>query len=335
MNIRGGVRMNVREEVLAALSGSGEGFISGAALAERLGVSRNAVWKAVKALEEDGYIIDSVTAKGYRISPESNRLSGSIISAELETEALGKNITVLDETDSTNNRAKELAAAGALHGTVIAAEAQSAGKGRLGRSFVSPSGTGLYMSAIIRPDFSIETAPLITSCAACAAAEAVEELCGCPVNIKWVNDLYMNGRKICGILTEASLSLENNSLDYAVIGIGINVHSVKGIFDSGLSAIATSIEDETGVRISRNRLCAAILSRLERQLTAIESRAFLSDYRRRELLTGNMITANVGGEAFTGRAAAIDDNANLVVELSDGTRKTLGSGEANLCRIKD
>lgn len=327
--------MNVREEVLAALVQAEDEYISGAALAERLEVSRNAVWKAVKALEDEGYIIDSVTAKGYRISSESNRLSGKIIYSMLETSALGRNITVLDETDSTNNRAKELAASGALHGTVVVADTQTAGRGRLGRSFVSPSGTGLYMSVIIRPDFSIETAPLITSCAACAAAEAVEELCGSPVSIKWVNDLYMNGRKICGILTEASLSLENNSLDYAVIGIGVNVRGVREIFSSELSSIATSVEDETGLKINRNKLCAEILGKLEKYLAAIESRAFLSEYRRRELLTGNMITANVGGETFTGKAAAIDDNANLVVELPDGTRKTLGSGEANLCRIKD
>lgn len=327
--------MNVREEVLAALAQAEDEYISGAALAERLGVSRNAVWKAVKTLEDEGYIIDSITAKGYRISSESNRLSEKIISSMLETSALGRSITLLGETDSTNNRAKELAASGALHGTVIAADTQTAGRGRLGRSFISPSGTGLYMSVIIRPDFSIETAPLITSCAACAAAEAVEELCGSPVSIKWVNDLYMNGRKICGILTEASLSLENNSLDYAVIGIGVNVRSVRETFSSELSSIATSVEDETGIRINRNKLCAEILGKLEEHLAAIESRAFLSEYRRRELLTGNMITANVGGETFTGKAAAIDDNANLVVELPDGTRKTLGSGEANLCRIKD
>lgn len=326
--------MNVKDNLLAALAKSGGGFVSGAVLAERLGVSRNAVWKAVRSLEDEGYIIESVTAKGYRISAENNRLSAELISAELEKSSDVRSIIVLDETDSTNNRAKELAASGAAHGTAVMADTQSAGRGRLGRSFVSPSGTGLYMSVIIRPEFSIETAQLITSCAACAAAEAIEELCGYPVSIKWVNDLYMNGRKICGILTEASLSLESHSLDYAVIGIGINVRSVRGIFDDELSVAATSIEDETGLRINRNKLCAEVLKRLEYRLSVIESKEFLSEYRRRELLTGNLITANVGGESLTGRAAAIDDNANLVIELSDGTTRTLSSGEANLCRIK-
>lgn len=326
--------MSVKREVLRALAESENEYISGAALAEKLGVSRNSVWKAVKALEEDGYVIDSITGTGYRISEENNRLSAELITAALDTEELGRDIIVMDEVDSTNNRAKELASAGAVHGMVVAADTQSSGRGRMGRSFVSPSGTGLYMSVILRPDFGIDTAQLITSCAACAAAEAVEELCGSQVNIKWVNDLYMNGRKICGILTEASLSLETHSFDYAVVGIGVNVRSVRELFGSELSGTATSVEDETGLKISRNVLCARILSRLESHLSTIESRSFLSEYRSRELLTGNMITANVGGETVTGKAAAIDDNANLVVELSDGTVRTFGSGEANLCRIK-
>lgn len=327
--------MNVKNELLIALAEVKNGYVSGAELAERLGVSRNAIWKAVKALEDEGFVIDSAAAKGYRLSKLNNRLSEELISAELETMTLGRNIIVLGETDSTNNRAKELAVGGAVHGTVVAADTQSAGRGRLGRTFVSPPRTGIYMSVIIRPDFGIETAPLITSCAACAAAEAVEKLCGNPINIKWVNDLYMNGRKICGILTEASLSLESKSLDYAVIGIGINVRSVKRVFDSELSLTAASIEDETGQKLNRNSLCAAVLNSLERYLADIESRGYLSEYRRREILTGNMITANVGSEKITGKALGIDDNANLLVELGDGTRKALGSGEANLCRIKN
>lgn len=327
--------MSVKDEALLALAGAGKEYISGAALAERLNVSRNAVWKAVKALEDEGYSIDSVTGKGYRISTENNRISSELISAELDADSMWKKIIVYDTVDSTNNRAKELASLGAAHGTAVIADTQSAGKGRVGRSFASPSGTGLYMSVIIRPEFSIDTAQLITACAACAAAEATEKLCGADVNIKWVNDLYMNGRKICGILTEASLSLENNSLDYAVIGIGVNVRSVRGIFSGELSSAATSVEDETGIKISRNSLCAGILKNLEKQLADVESRAFLEEYRRRELLTGNMITANAGGESIAGKAIAIDDNANLVVRLSDGTVRTFGSGEANLCRIKD
>ena len=219
--------MNVRSQLLTTLAGGGDEYISGAALAEKLGVSRNAVWKAVKSLEAEGFIIESVTSKGYRLSGDSNRLAKELIYPLLDTKAIGRDITILSEVDSTNNAAKELASAGAPHGSAVAAEMQTAGKGRIGRSFVSPVGKGLYVSAIIRPELSIEFAPMITAAAACAGAAAVESLCGQPVSIKWVNDLYMNGRKICGILTEASMGLELKSLDYAVIGIGINVRSAK------------------------------------------------------------------------------------------------------------
>jgi len=325
--------MNVRDSLLKAFAEAGSGYISGSALAEQLGVSRNAVWKAVKALESEGYIIDSVTAKGYRLSGQSNRLSAHLISAKVNSSVVGSNIIVLDETDSTNNYAKKLTASEAPSGTVIVADRQTAGKGRMGRSFVSPSGKGLYMSVIVHPEFGIQTAPLITSAAAVATAEAIESLCKTDVRIKWVNDLYINGKKIVGILTEASVDMEMRALDIAVIGIGINVRSIGDSFDEELSARATSIQDETGVVLDRNELCAAVINHLDAHLARIESREFLREYRRRELLTGNMITAHIGSETLTGKAVGIDRNANLMVETENGIVRSLSSGEANLCRI--
>jgi len=324
--------MNVKNTLISNLANAHGEFISGAELSRQLNVSRNAVWKAVKALEAEGYAIESVTSKGYRLSEQNARLSAEIISAENTAKTLGENIIVLPETSSTNTYAKALAADGAAHGTVVAADTQTEGKGRLGRHFESPSGKGLYMSVIIRPKFDISYAPLITSAAAVSAAEAVEKLCGCDVSIKWVNDLYMNGRKICGILTEASLNLELNMPDYAVIGIGINVLHTE--FPDELKQRATTVEDESGRRIDRNRLCGEVLGRLEHYLDAIETRGHLEEYRRREMLTGNMITANIGSETVIGRAVGIDDNANLIIELDGGTRRNLVSGEADLCRIK-
>lgn len=327
--------MNVRDALLEALAEAKGSTVSGASLARRLGVSRNAVWKAVKAIEEEGFAVESLSGSGYRLSGDNNKLCAELISAELETVSLGREIVVLDEIDSTNNYAKKLASSGAVHGTAIIADRQTSGRGRLGRSFVSPSGAGVYMSVILRPEMSIETAQLITSCAACATACAVEELCESPVGIKWVNDLYMNGRKICGILTEASLSMETKALDYAVIGIGINIFSVENAFDEELKKIASSIEGETGKIISRNSLCAVLLNRLEEYLGRIEERSFLEEYRRREILTGNYITANAGGVTVTGKALGIDENAGLIIQLDDGSIKSFGSGEANLCRIKE
>lgn len=323
--------MNVKSELLSRLAKAEGKYISGSELAAELGVSRNAVWKAVKALEDEGFVIESVTARGYRLSPDSNRISAELISAANSAERLGCKMVILDETDSTNNAAKELASQGAVHGTVVTADHQTSGKGRMGRKFVSPTGMGLYMSVVIRPEFSTLFAPLITSAAAVAAAEAVEKLCGRDVQVKWVNDLYLNGKKICGILTEASLGLEANSLDYAVIGIGINVRRFD--FGDELRDRVTSIEDETGVRVDRNILCAEVLARLEYWLGQIESRGHLDEYRRRELLTGKRITANVGLERIEGIALRTDDNANLVVRLDDGSVRSLSSGEAELCRI--
>ncbi|MDE6502480.1 MAG: biotin--[acetyl-CoA-carboxylase] ligase [Ruminococcus sp.] len=325
--------MNVKETLLETLAGSDGEYISGAMLAEKIGVSRNAVWKAVKSLETEGYSIEAVTSKGYRLSAENNRLSEKLIQPFLKTEDFGKKIVILEETDSTNNYAKEIASSGALHGTVVIADSQSSGKGRLGRSFVSPKGKGLYMSVVVRPDFDIQTASMITSATACAVAVAVEKLCRSEVNIKWVNDLYMNGRKICGILTEASLGMEMKSIDYAVIGIGINVRSAGGGFSRELRVSATSVEDETGLRINRNRLCAEVLNSLEKYLSGIESRNYIREYRNREILTGNTITANVDGSTVIAFAEGIDDNANLVIKLPDGTIRHLSSGEANLCRV--
>lgn len=262
----------------------------------------------------------------------TNQLSAERITAFNTSDNMRGEIIVFDTLSSTNTYAKELAAKGAANGTIVIAEYQTGGKGRLGRRFESPSGVGLYMSVIIRPVFDISLAPMITSAAAVAAAEAVEKLCGADICIKWVNDLYLNGRKICGILTEAALNPNLRKLDYAVIGIGINVRKCE--FPDEIKDIATSIEAETGKIIDRNKLCGEILSRLEYYIMNIEKKSHLGEYRRRELLTGNHITANTGGEAVEGYAVGIDDNANLILRLSDGSEKSLVSGEANLCRIK-
>lgn len=260
------------------------------------------------------------------------KLLAERITAYNKSEKLGREIHIFEEIPSTNTYAKELAAKGAAHGTTIIAESQTGGKGRLGRKFESPSGAGIYMSVIIRPEFDISLAPFITSAAAVAAAESAEKLCGENIRIKWVNDLYLNGKKICGILTESALNTKLKALDYAVIGIGINIRRYE--FPEEIRDIATSIEGETGKIIDRNELCGEILGRLEYYLENIENKAHLGGYRRRELLTGNYITANTGGETVEGFAAGIDDNANLILRLADGNEKSLFSGEANLCRIR-
>lgn len=296
-------------------------FVSGEEMAETFGVSRTAVWKTINALREDGFVIDAVRSQGYRISPDNNKLAPELI---------GGKIIVLDEVNSTNDYAKKLASDGAENGTAVLAEYQSGGKGRMGRTFVSPKSKGLYMSVILRPNFDVKYAPLITSAVAVAVAQAIEQLAECSVQIKWVNDIYLNNRKICGILTEASLGLEYSSLDYAVVGIGINVLS----HDFGeLRSDVTTIQQETGKKISRNMLCHLILNNLNKIVPYIPEKAHLCEYRRREMLTGKIISANVGNEQVSGKALGVDDNANLVIQTDKGIM-TLVSGEANLMRLK-
>ncbi|MDE5763680.1 MAG: biotin--[acetyl-CoA-carboxylase] ligase, partial [Ruminococcus sp.] len=322
-----GYIMDKKSIFLKRLTESGNSFVSGASLAHELGISRSAIWKYAESLKADGYVIESVVSKGYRLI-SCDCLSAEVISAKCETSHIGKNAIVFDEVVSTNITAKELAVKGAPHGTVVVSEFQTGGKGRLGRKFESPAGSGLYMSVLIRPDFKLTYAPFITSAAAVASAEAVENLCGKDVQIKWVNDLYMNGRKICGILTEAVLGLEINTLDYAVIGIGINVRHTD--FDPELRKKASSVEDESGIIMDRNELCSAVCGRLEYYLDNLERKIHLDEYRRREMLTGQVITAETGNQRYTGKALGIDENANLTVQLDDGTIKSLSSGEAHI-----
>ncbi len=263
---------------------------------------------------------------------ENIRLSAEAVRSGLDSTDTERKIIVLDETDSTNNEAKKLAAEGVPHGTVVIADSQTAGRGRLDRQFVSPAGKGLYMSIIIRPESDIKFAPMITSAAAVAAAIAVENICDSEVQIKWVNDLYMNGKKICGILTEAAVNTDGKSLEYVIVGIGINVRSISDELEDELKLRASSIEDETGKILDRNVLCAAVLNELDTWLGKIEDRSYITEYRQREFLTGKRIIAESGGKIITGTAVGIDRNANLMVELPNGDIINLNSGEANLLK---
>lgn len=322
--------MSVKENVLKKLIES-DGFVSGQELAESLDVSRNAVWKAVKSLSNDGYSINAVNNKGYRLNNQYKVLSAEHIKINLDTKEYGRKLIVLNEVDSTNNYAKKLAVNGAENGTTVVSDYQTSGKGRMGRSFFSPKGTGLYVSLIIRPDMDIISAQLITSCTAVAVAEAVEKLCNCEIKIKWVNDLFLNGKKLCGILTEASMNFEEKNLDYAVIGIGINICTAEDT-PYELKGIITSIEQETGKTIDRNALCGEILNSLEKHILNIKSRKFMDEYRRRSFIFGKHVEIAGNCKLEKGIAIGIDENANLIVKLDDGQEITVNSGEARIIK---
>jgi len=317
--------MTVREKTLEMLA-TGE-TVEGARLARELGVSRNAVWKVMNSLRQNGYEIEAVTNRGYRLISAPDRLNAAEIRRWLIAEVIGRELEIHEKLDSTNNRAKALAAAGAPHGLAVIADSQSGGRGRLGRSFFSPEHSGVYLTVILRPDCAPEKANLLTSLAAVAAARAVEKVADADVKIKWVNDLYLNDKKICGILTEAGFNMETGRLDYAVVGIGINVNRM--VFPPELREIATSIGNETGMSPDRNRLIAEILNELDALYGDLETGAFLEESRRRSNVTGRTVTVIAGGRQYPARALEIDGQGRLVIETEEG-RTALNYGEVSL-----
>lgn len=238
------------------------------------------------------------------------------------TGPLGGRVAVYDLVDSTNNAAKLLAKNGAPHGCAVLARQQTAGKGRLGRSFFSPPDTGVYMSVVLRPQASPEQALLLTSAAAVAVCRALDEICGLEAKVKWVNDVYWNGKKLCGILAESALGQQG--VEYVVLGIGVNVR--KTAFPPELSNVAACLED-AGAAVDPNRLAAEILNQLG---ACLENGRFLEEYRRRSCVLGRRVRVLRGDEAFEAQAVDLDSEAHLVVGTDAGERITLHSGEVTL-----
>jgi BirA family biotin operon repressor/biotin-[acetyl-CoA-carboxylase] ligase len=314
--------MSTKSDVLAILERNRDRDVSGQELAESLGVSRTAVWKAIKAIREDGYEVTAVTKRGYRLADKE------ILSKEGITARMTKPVPVIvfGEIDSTNAEAKRLIAAGACHGTVIAADMQTAGRGRSGKSFYSPGGTGLYMSVILRPDYTdIRDAQMITVAAAVVTARAIEKLSGRSPGIKWVNDLFLDGKKICGILTEAVSDFESGKVESIVVGIGVNC--VTDEFPPELGGIAGAVGDRS---MSRNHLAALIAEGLIDAFQNLTDPEIIREYRERSVITGKRIVYTAAGEERTGTVTGINDRGNLVVRDGDGGETVVSSGEIRI-----
>jgi len=245
----------------------------------------------------------------------------------LTAKTLGSRIEVHHEIGSTNTRAKELAAQGAPHGTLVCARQQSGGRGRFGRRFHSPAGSGIYMSLILRPEMPAEQAVMLTSMTAVAVARAIEKLADVQVMIKWVNDLYISGRKVCGILCEAGMDFRSGRLEYAVVGIGVNTGKTE--FPPEIADIATSIANVCGTEVSKNRLIAEICGELERLCDMPGNGDFMQESRMRSNVIGRKITVMRGDESFPAVALDIDDQGGLVVRTDEGVQ-TVRSGEVSI-----
>ncbi|MGN0603941.1 MAG: biotin--[acetyl-CoA-carboxylase] ligase [Oscillospiraceae bacterium] len=317
--------MALKDRVLAVLEANKGKTVSGTKISNTVGVTRGAVWKAVNSLRSEGYSISAVTNRGYCLEESNDLISEQAIRPYLKTKSLGKKLDVYREIDSTNSFTKEAAHYGAVHGTTVIAEIQTGGKGRLGRKFHSPLGMGVYMSVIIRPKLSIDSSLLVTSCAAVAVAQAIERVAPeLECQIKWVNDIYINGRKVCGILTEAAIDVEQGGLEYAVIGIGINVQNSS--FPEELANTATSIKMEIHHNVSRNMLAAEVLNCLEEQLEHIDDGEFMKEYVRRSNVIGKKITVTQGDDLFTADCFGIDSKGRLLVRCENGEEKAVSSG---------
>ena len=321
--------MTVQSHLQQLLESNKSTFLSGEEIARRLGVSRNAVWKAIKALQAEGYPIEGVPNKGYCLAASSDVLSETGIRQYLSGDAQALTLRVFDTVTSTNLVLRDLAAQGAPEGTVVIAARQTGGRGRKGRAFFSPEYTGVYVSLLLKPKIAPDDATLITTTAAVAVCEAVESLSDRKAQIKWVNDVFVDGKKICGILTEGSIDMESGQFEYAVVGTGINVYTPSGGFPAELEQIAGSVFSAP-VADAKNRMIAAYLNRFLALYSDLGGEETITEYRRRSFVLGKPITVIAADRQTPARALDVDKKCRLLVEYADGTRETLSSGEISV-----
>ena len=321
-----------RENVLSLLLEDTSAYLSGEEMSRRLGVSRAAVWKAIENLRQEGYEISSAPNRGYRLESAPDRLREGELRGPLTGCAIGSSLACLEVIDSTNTECKRRAMSGAPHGLAVLAEEQTGGRGRLGRSFQSPRGCGLYLSVLLRPDLPPAEVVDFTAWVAVAVCDGIEAACGVRPRIKWTNDLVLNGKKLAGILTELGLESETNSLQYLVTGIGINVNQRPEDFDGEVRDIATSLSQALGRPVRRAALAAEVLRAMDRMYAGFpgNKQAYLDKYRADCLTPGNQVQLITPVSRQEARAVAIDDEFRWVVELPDGTRKALSTGEVSV-----
>lgn len=322
--------MTTKEKLLALLEDSKGTFFSGEEIARTLQVSRAAVWKAVNALREDGYTIDAATNKGYRLSPDSDILSPQGIRRFLKPEYRDLDLTVLPTAPSTNALVREKANQGRPEGCVIVACEQTDGRGRYGRQFFSPVDSGVYLSLLLRPTaYSPQQATCLTAAAAAAMCQAIEAVTGQQPGIKWVNDIFLHGKKVCGILTEAAVGLETGTLNYMVLGAGVNLYPPAEGFPEEIQSIAGSVLERSCPE-AKNRLVGEFLNRFWDFYARPECRTYLEDYRARSLAIGRNVTVLSAGQKVSAYAYGIDDDFRLLVRYDSGKTEALSYGEIRI-----
>lgn len=325
----------MKEEILKLLKEKRDGFVSGQEISDKFGVSRTAIWKYINAIKEQGYEIEAVSKKGYRLISSPDILTYEEIGPLLKTKYIGRKILYFDSLDSTNIKAKYLASSGEADGAVVISEEQTMGKGRLGRSFISPKGKGIWMSIILRPEIEPISASIITQIAAAAVNSAAAQI-GVKTYIKWPNDIILNGKKVCGILTEMSAELTN--INYVIMGIGINANLDIEDYTDEVKKCATSLKIETGKSIDRKELLARFLNNFEDLYEEFiindNIKRIIKICRENSILIGREINVIKRGNAVKAKALDINDEGLLVVEYENGKIESLISGEVSIRGLK-
>lgn len=304
-------------------------FISGQEISEKLGVSRQAVWKSINALKEKGYEIQSVTNRGYRLVSSPNYLNESSLKTLLHNKIIGKNLIVLDSVNSTNDYLKKLGNEGCENGTVVAAREQTRGKGRLGRTWQSKKDDGIAFSVLLRPNVAPSEVSAITPLAGLAVCKAIREYTKLDCVIKWPNDIIVGRKKLVGILTE--MSAEFDAVEYVITGIGINVDHTS--FPEEIAFKATSLLLETGRHIDKNEFLACVLEHLENEFVKNNlelTPTALSEYTDLCATVGRSVTFQRGTRRISGMAVGVSEHGELKVMMSDGTICLVNSGEVTV-----
>ena len=318
----------MKAEILKMLRET-DGYVSGQELCNKFGVSRTAVWKAINQLKENGYEIEAVQNKGYHLLSAPDVMDQTELESIHATEWAGCEIYYFDSIDSTNTKAKELAEEGHPSGTLVVADRQTAGKGRRGRSWESPSGIGIFMTLMLKPEINPNHASMLTLVAAMATTRAIRRVTGVPAMIKWPNDIVMNGKKVCGILTE--MSAQFDYINHIVIGIGINVHNED--FPEEIAQTASSIYLESGQRIHRASLIETFLEEFEdvyaEYLKTEDMEGLVKEYDAMLVNRGRQVRVLDPKEPFEGKAMGITKKGELIVDTWE-SRKLVSSGEVSV-----
>ena len=319
----------MKTELLKILRES-DGYVSGQQLCERFHVSRTAVWKVIQQLKEEGYEVEAVKNRGYRIMTIPDVITAEEIRSRLHTNWMAENCIYLESVDSTNNYAKRIAEDGTPSGTLVVADEQTGGKGRRGRAWCTPKGSAIAMTIVLRPDIRPELASMVTLVMGLSVAKAIGSLYPVSVGIKWPNDVVVNGKKICGILTE--MSAEMTGIHYLVIGTGINTNVEE--FPEEIQSVATSLIKELGEKVNRAELIAACLKYFEeyyeKYIAAGNLAPLKEDYEALLLNRNNKVRVLEPNHEYTGLSLGINEDGELLVEKEDGTVTAVYAGEVSV-----